>query len=125
MDWLMNADRNESAKHHGILFYQDIALDMEHWGLSLHGRIAFFNTDSYDERLYAYEDDVYYTFTIGSYYYQGIRGYLVLHYKYKCFHCWLRLSRTHYLNRTSIGSGLNEIKAPHKTELRAQIMFNF
>ncbi len=125
IDWLMNADRNVSAKRHGILLYQDIALNMEQLGLSLHGRIAFFNTDSYDERLYAYEDDVYYAFTIGSYYYQGIRGYLVLHYKRKWFSCWLRLSRTYYLDKETIGSGLNEIKAPHKTELRAQVMFNF
>lgn len=108
----------------GILLYQDFAWSIKKPDISLHLRVAFFDTDRYDERLYAYEDDVYYAFTIGSYYYKGIRGYIVLRYKYKWLSVWLRVSRTEYLDRKIISSGLNQIDRPHKTEVRAQIMFS-
>ena len=97
---------------------------MEKPDLSIRARFAFFDTDRYDERLYAYEDDVYYAFTIGNYYYKGIRGYIVLRYKYKWLSAWLRVSRTEYLDRKVISSGLNQIDKPHKSEVKAQIMFS-
>ena len=109
----------------GILMYQDLAFNFQRPQLSLHLRLAYFDTDSYDERLYAYENDVYYAFTIGSYYYQGIKGYLMLRYKIQNFSLWLRLARTHYLDRHEISSGLNQIDRPFKTEVRVQGMVRF
>ena len=38
---------------------------------------------------------------------------------------WLRWGNWMYTNRKSIGSGLNEINGPSKTDLRAQIRFQF
>ena len=107
-----------------MLLFQDAAIDIAHIGLAVHARIAYFDTDRYDERLYAYENDLYYAFTVGSYYYKGIRGYLMLRYKYKWVSLWLRLARTHYIDREKIGSGLNQIDAPHKTEIKAQILLS-
>lgn len=107
----------------GVLIYQDIALNFRKYDLSLRARIAYFDTDSYDERLSVYEDDVYYAFTIGSYYYQGIRGYVVLRYKWKWLAVWFRLAHSYYTNQTSISSGLNLINKPHKTDLTLQLLF--
>ena len=87
--------------------------------------IAYFDTDRYDERLYAYENDVYYAFTIGSYYYQGMRAYLLVRYKIRDFSIWFRISRTHYLNRNDISSGLTHIDKPHKTEVKVQFLYRF
>ncbi len=109
----------------GILMYQDLALDFKRPQLSMHLRLAYFDTDRYDERLYAYENDVYYAFTIGSYYYQGMRAYLLLRYKIQNFSVWFRISRTHYLNRSDISSGLTHIDKPHKTEVKIQGMYRF
>lgn len=109
----------------GILMYQDLAFSFRKPQLSLHLRVAYFDTDSYEERLYAYENDVYYTFTIGSYYYQGMRAYLMLRYKIQNFSVWFRVSRTHYLNKHDISSGLTYIDKPHKTEVRVQGMYRF
>lgn len=109
----------------GVLLYQDMAFRIPRPDISIHLRAAYFDTDSYDERLYAYEDDVYYAFNVGSYYYQGIRGYIVLKYKIRNFSVWVRASRTHYLNRDKIGSGINLIEKPHKTDVRAQCVIRF
>ena len=109
----------------GILMYQDLAFNFRRPQLSIHLRVAYFDTDTYDERLYAYENDVYYAFTVGSYYYQGIRGYLMLRYKIQNFSIWLRVSRTHYLDRQTISSGLTYIDKPHKTEVKLQGMYRF
>ena len=105
--------------------YQDLVLALKRPQLSLYLRVAYFDTDSYDERLYAYENDVYYAFTVGSYYYQGLRAYLMLRYKIQNLSIWLRVSRTHYLNKETISSGLTEIDKPHKTEVKVQGMYRF
>ena len=124
MDWQLQRDGDTRKHYQGLLLFQDAAIDMARIGLSLHARIAYFDTDRYDERLYAYENDVYYAFSVGSYYYKGLRGYLLLRYKYKWFSIWLRLARTHYIDRKNVSSGLNQIDAPHKTEVKVQIMFS-
>ena len=119
-------NRTEGTKwNKGILMYQDLVLALKRPQLSLYLRVAYFDTDSYDERLYAYENDVYYAFTVGSYYYQGLRAYLMLRYKIQNLSIWLRVSRTHYLNKETISSGLTEIDKPHKTEVKVQGMYRF
>lgn len=122
---VFNKDPAEGHWYKGILMYQDVVFNFRKPQLSLCARIAYFDTDRYDERLYAYENDVYYAFTIGSYYYQGMRAYLMLRYKIRSFSVWLRLSHTRYLNKTDIGSGLTYIDKPHKTEVKVQCMYRF
>lgn len=124
ISWLCNHYPTSRERHSGLLIYQDAAFSFRKPDIAIHLRIAYFDTDRYDERLYAYEDDVYYAFTIGSYYYKGVRGYLVLRYKCPFFNAWLRLSQTYYINRSSISSGLNYIDKPHKTELKLQFQFS-
>ncbi len=125
IDWMINHYPMSQTRRSGILLYQDIILNFPKPNISIHTRIAYFDTDSYDERLYAYENDVYYAFSIGSYYYKGIRGYLLLRYKYKWISLWLRLAQTYYIDRQVISSGLTQIDKPHKTEIKAQVMFSW
>ena len=125
LDWILNRYPMSQTRRSGILLYQDIILNFPKPNISLHTRIAYFDTDSYDERLYAYENDVYYAFSIGSYYYKGIRGYLLLRYKYKWISLWLRVAQTYYIDRQVISSGLTQIDKPHKTEVKAQVMFSW
>ena len=125
LDWILNRYPMSQTRRSGILLYQDIALKFPKPDISIHARVAYFDTDSYDERLYAYENDVYYAFSIGSYYYKGIRGYLLLRYKYKWVSLWLRIAQTYYIDRQVISSGLTQIDKPHKTEVKAQVMFSW
>lgn len=120
--WQINRYPMQAEQYRGILLYQDVGLQIPKPKISANLRIAFFDTDRYEERLYAYEDDVYYAFTVGSYYYKGIRGYVVLSYAYKWLSVWFRISQTYYLDRNSISSGLTLIEKPHKTEIKIQTM---
>lgn len=108
----------------GMLLFQDANLHFEKIDLSINCRIAFFSTDSYNERLYAYESDLLYAFTIASYYGKGIRYYAAINYGYAFFDIQLRFSQTLYDDRSTIGSGTSQIQGNRKSELRAQIIFH-
>lgn len=106
----------------GILLYQDVGISWEKPKLQIWGRIAYFDTDSYDVRLYAYENDLTYCFTINSYYDQGFRWYLMVKYRIWSIDFQLRISRTLYDNKSLIGSGLEEIQGNSKTEIKGQVI---
>jgi hypothetical protein len=107
----------------GILAYQDVGVNISKIGLDLKLRFAIFDTDTYDERLYAYENDISYTFTINSYYYRGCKTYFILKWKYRWFEIQGKISRLLFFNKNQISSGLELIDAPHKTEVKVQVLF--
>jgi len=85
-------------------------------------RFAVFDTDTYNARIYAYESDMLYNFSIPAYYSQGTRFYLNLKYsvtKYLDF--WIRYSQSYYSDLDVISSGLSEIQGNTKSEIKAQI----
>ncbi len=125
VDYVFNYSRAMNYRHDGILVYQDVGVDWKKTGLGFHCRLAFFDTDTYEERLYAYENDLYQSFTVNSHYDRGWRAFLLLSYSYRWIHFWLKLSRTYYLDKEEIGSGLDMIKKNHKTELKMQIMLKW
>jgi hypothetical protein len=102
-----------------------VAVKVEKWDFAVKARVAFFQTDSYDERLYAYESDLLYTFTVNSYYGKGVRYYLTASYGYAFFDIQLRFSQTYYDDRTIISSGPSQIDGRTKSELKAQVIFHF
>jgi hypothetical protein len=122
VDYLINHSKTMDYTHDGLLLYQDVGLDLKKPGLGFNMRIAFFDTDTYEERLYAYENDLYYSFTMNSHYDKGWRAYLLVKYAYKMLHVWIRISQTFFLNKEEIGSGLDLIAQKHKTELKLQLM---
>ncbi|MCL2434508.1 MAG: hypothetical protein FWD09_00020 [Lentimicrobiaceae bacterium] len=117
-------NRNIHHKKHifGLLAYQDVGVNMNRIGLDLKLRLALFDTDTYDERLYAYENDLSYTFTINSYYYRGCKTYFIVKWKYGWFEIQGKISRTLFFNRNQISSGLELIDAPHRTEVKLQML---
>ncbi len=122
VDYLLNHAKTLDYKHDGLLLYQDVDIKVMKTGLDFNLCMAFFDTDTYEERLYAYEHDLYYSFTVNSYYDKGWRAYLLIKYAYKNFHIWLRLAQTYYLHKKEIGSSLDLIAKNHKTELKLQVM---
>jgi hypothetical protein len=110
----------------GYLACQDIAWKNPSGRTSLAFRYALFDTDSYEERIYAYENDLLYAFSVTAYYFKGTRVYFLFHYKLtSSLEFWLRLSRTSYSNLQSVGTALDQIPSNHKTEIKAQLRLKF
>lgn len=117
---------NEGVKQSGYLIYQDITFKPLSFPLSLSARFALFDTYSYDSRVYAYEDDVLYYYSVPPYYYKGTRFYAVLRYKAtRWLDMWLKFGQWYFSNRDAIGSGLDEIDGNVKSEIRGQVKFEF
>jgi len=107
----------------GFMMYQDIIYRSTANRFTTAFRYAWFNTDSYDERFYAYENDLLYTFSVPAYYYNGNRVYIMFSYKITDnITAWLRIANTSYSNRESIGSGGEEIYGNNKTDVKAQVV---
>ncbi len=109
----------------GLLTYAEAA-----WApaLKLRGnvRLQYFGTDSYNSRMYAYESDVLYGFSIPAFFDRGFRYYAIASYRFtEKLTAWVRLAQTLYQNKTVIGSGLDELQSRHRTDLRLQVVYAF
>lgn len=81
-----------------------------------------FKTDSYETRLYAYENNVLYASSFPAYYQKGWRGYINLRYKIsRNLDLWGRYAGTWLGNEETIGSGLDLIEGNKKTEVTLQV----
>lgn len=118
----MDYQHENVKRSQGYLMYQDLKYVFNKTPLTLNFRYAIFKTDDYDSRLYAYESDVLYAFSIPAYYDQGQRFYAMANYKLgKRVSLWFRYSRTLLPHTNSISSGLEEIKMNHKSDIKVQM----
>ena len=93
---------------------------------SFSARMVFFKTDNWDTRIYLYEKDVLYHFSVPALYDEGTRFYINYNRTIgKHIKIWLKYGRTIFENKFSISSGNNEIRGNLKTEIRGQIRINF
>lgn len=110
----------------GYLIYQDVIYKPAVIPLDLSARFAVFNTDDFDTRLYAYENDVLYSFSVPAYFYQGMRFYLQAKYDIiPGLGVWFRIAQSYFINRQTIGSGLDEIQGNTRTEIKVQVRYRF
>lgn len=119
-------DKQEDTREQGFLTYADIIYKPLHKPYSGNIRLQYFETDSYNSRMYAYENDVLYSFSIPVFYDKGYRYYLNVNYDItRKVSVWIRFAQTIYPDKNVIGSGLDEIEGNKKTELKLQGIFNF
>ncbi|MDR3188272.1 MAG: helix-hairpin-helix domain-containing protein [Prevotellaceae bacterium] len=110
------------AREQGVMLFQDVRYSLRQLPLFVSLRYAIFNTDSYASRMYAYESDVLYAFSVPAYYGQGSRWYVNLHWKpADRFELWLRCAQTYYYDRSAIGSDDTLISSNHRTDLKLQL----
>lgn len=111
--------RNNSEK--GFLGFADVGYKPMMKPFSGILRLQYFETDGYNSRLYAYENDVLYSYSIPAFFDKGFRYYLNLNYDLsRKLTIWLRWAQTIYSDKQSIGSGLDEIQGNSRSELRLQ-----
>lgn len=118
--------KGNSNAEFGYLVYQDIDYSPMSSKLSGNLRIAYFYTPSYNSRIYAYEDDVLYSFAFGLYNGRGFRSYINLKYKIiRHLDVWLRYAAFRYTDGNTVGSGLDEIMGKVKSDAKVQLRYTF
>lgn len=118
----------DAQRTNGVMLYQDVIYNMvlKKHPLSITSRLAVFNTHNFDTAIYAYENDVLYSFTITPYYYKGVRAYINIFYEpIKNATFELRCAHTYLSNRDIIGSGLDEIEGNQRTDFKMQFQYQF
>ena len=117
-------NRQLQSSQQGFLSYVEGKYDWQKFSTNL--RLQYFETNSYNSRVYVYESDVLYSFSIPAFYDKGFRYYFNIHHDItNKLQCWLRLAQTIYADKKIIGSGFDEIIGNRKTEAKAQILYIF
>ena len=89
-------------------------------------RLQYFETDGYNSRIYAYENDVLYGYSIPAFFNKGYRYYINMNYDLRRnLSFWLRWAQTIYSDQNSIGSGLDEIADDHRSEITIEGRWQF
>lgn len=110
----------------GLLLQQDIIFRPKSFPLDVTTRFALFNTDSYYSRLYSFEANALYTYSIPTYYYQGTRAYLLVRYSFlKNFDIWVKYGQFIYANKKTIGTGPEQINSNSKSDITIQLRYSF
>ena len=127
---------NKNDKQIGQLLYQDIQYKFPFIGkhkkknkypLSLTARIAFAKIEDYGNRIYTYENDVLYAFSIAQYSDESIKYYCLLRYNIsKRIKLWFRYSRLSLAKQSeTIGSSYTAINGSSKSDIRFQLKYEF
>ncbi|HEY6063513.1 MAG TPA: helix-hairpin-helix domain-containing protein, partial [Chitinophagaceae bacterium] len=89
-------------------------------------RFQYFETDSYVSRIYAYENDVQYSYSIPASSDKGFRYYFTLNYDIgKRISLWMRWAQTIYPDKAYLGSGTDEINGNKRSEIKLQAIWFF
>ena len=88
----------------------------------LAGNIAWFHTDDYDSRIYVYERGVLYDFSMPSFYGEGIRYSLMVSHQFnKHLSLTGKLGVTDYFDRSTMGTGYQQVNGSSMTDLLLQL----
>ena len=120
------AKTGDRPRFYGYSAYQDLIYKALGVPLSFSMRYAIFNSESYDIRFYAYENDLLYSFAIPAYYNKGSRFYINLRYKgIPRTTLEFRYARTLWLDQDTFGSGFDLILDNKRSEIKMQIKYQW
>lgn len=122
-----SAFSNDSlATEKGYLVAQDISINPKRFPLSANARFAVFDTPSWNSRIYSYESDMLYSFTVPAYYSRGSRLFVMVKYSLKKrLDIWLRYSQTYFSELDELGQGADLIEANTRSEIKAMVRLKF
>lgn len=90
--------------------------------LQMAATAAYFHTDDFDSRIYTYERSVRYSFSFPSFFGEGMRTALQL--RANLSDQWMviaKLGCTRYFDRSTIGTGLQQLNSHSMTDLDLQV----
>ena len=125
VDVVYNTFQQEKASK-GILVGESIGYKFRKLPVQLDASVAWFHTDDYASRISMYEKSLLYTFHVPSFYGKGERYTLNVRYTWKNrLVLQAKYAYTHYRDRETIGSGLEQINGNRKNDLYFQIRLKF
>lgn len=115
-----------SGYKNGYLAYQDVQYRPESWPMTIYLRYSLFDIDDFNARIYTYENDALYSYSLPFFNNQGSRFYVMTKLTIKRYlDLWLRYLQTYYTDVSEIGSGWNEIEGNKKSEIKVQVRYRF
>ncbi|TNE73074.1 helix-hairpin-helix domain-containing protein [bacterium] len=114
-------DQNDS----GWEIYQDVRWNVNK-KLQIDARLSYFDTDSYDSRIYQYENDVLYALSNPVLSGLGQRSYVLIKYSpIKAMDLWFKYDISIYENEQTVGSGNDLIQGNSRSRATVQIRYSF
>lgn len=116
----------DGEKETGFLIYQDISYKKIGSKATFTARYALFDTQGWNSKLYAFESDVLYAFSILPYAYKGSRIYGMFKLDVaRGLDVWLRYATWIYTDRNVISSGNTAISGNTKSDVHIQLRYQF
>jgi len=110
----------------GYMLYQDIIYKPSGGSYSFSARYAIFDTDGFNTRIYTFENDILYEFSIPFYADKGTRFYINWNQRFgRHLTFQLRYAKTYFQNRESISSGGQFIDGNQRSEIKALVKYKF
>lgn len=121
----VRARKAGKTSENGFLIYQDIRFYPVP-KLQIDARFTLFDTQSFDTRVYQFENDLLYVMSNTMLSGQGQRSYITVKYEaFKMLDIWLKYGVTFYEDVHTISSGLSEIQGRKKNSLGLQARLRF
>jgi hypothetical protein len=124
--------KKANGSQSGWGFYGDSKWSVPKRNWQFSSRIHWFRTDGYETRIYSYERDLLYSYSIPAFFDQGLRYYLQWQGKWKInwlpaggLKWWIRWSQTRLFNQDSMGSGWDEIPGNRRSEWKFQLILDW
>jgi hypothetical protein len=115
---------NFSQSQKGMLLYCDLQWRPKENPWAVDVRYTIFDVDSYDQRIYAFEASLPYTFSIPAYANTGSRSYIKLRYKgFKQCSIWVYYGIWKYTDIQQISSGTSLIESNLRREIGINVRY--
>ncbi|MFD2163431.1 ComEA family DNA-binding protein [Paradesertivirga mongoliensis] len=122
----MVAYEKDKNSENGFMTFQDILYRPLSSKFSGNIRFALFDTPGFNSRVYAFENDILYSYSIPAYQNSGIRFYINGRWRInRSTDLWCRYALSSYTNIESIGTGPEEIEGHNKSDVKLQLRFQF
>lgn len=106
----------------GLLFYQDVQYSPQAIPLAIAARLALFDINDYEARMYAAESNFMYQYSSTLYQNEGCRFYILLRYDLSPhWNIGFKYGITAYADRDTFGSAYEQIDANHRQQWRFQM----
>ena len=123
---LVRYHKGSSNVELGYLSFQDIIYDPMSSKFSGNLRFALFETPGFNARIYSYENDVLYSYSVPAYQGKGLRFYINGRYTViQGLDIWLRYALTSYVDQETIGSAGDLINGSQRSDIRIQLRYQF